>query len=43
MMQKCNLKESTDGSFKIFPTVHDAVHHAKSMILPINVITSDVV
>lgn len=39
MMKKCNLTESSDGTFKIFPTIHDAVHHSKSIIIPIMVIT----
>lgn len=38
MVKKCGLTESNDGSFKFFPTVHDAVHHANNAITPISII-----
>lgn len=41
IMKKCGLKESADGCFKFFPTVHDAVHHAKGILLPVSVINNN--
>lgn len=38
-MRKCELKETPDGKFKYFPTVHDAVHHAIEVTTPISVIS----
>ena len=38
MMKKCGLNESNEGTFKYFPTVHDAVHHASNVLTPISVL-----
>lgn len=38
MMKKCGVKELDNGSFKYYPTVHDAVHHAVEELSPISVI-----
>lgn len=38
IMKKCDLRESDDGKFKLFPTVHDAAHHAIDMLLPISIV-----
>lgn len=40
VLKKCGLRESPDGYFKFFPTVHDAVHHAQEAVVQISVITS---
>ncbi|KAJ6647323.1 Prestin [Pseudolycoriella hygida] len=40
VMKKCGLKESSNGWFKFFPTVHDAVYHAQEYVIQISVITS---
>ena len=39
MMKRCDLNEKPDGSFNFFPTIHDAVHHAKEKKASISVIT----
>ncbi|XP_037917492.1 solute carrier family 26 member 6-like isoform X1 [Hermetia illucens] len=38
VMKKCDLRNSSDGRFKQFPTVHDAVHYAMEVITPISVV-----
>lgn len=38
-MKKCDLRERDDGTFKFYPTVHDAVHHALEVVSPISVIS----
>lgn len=39
MMKRCDLKEKDDGSFNLFPTIHDAVHRAMETMPPICIIT----
>lgn len=39
LMKKCDLRETSDGWIKFYPTVHDAVHHALEVVSPISVIT----
>lgn len=39
MMKRCDLNEKPDGSFNFFPTIHDAVHHAKEKLVLMPVIT----
>lgn len=39
MMKRCDLNEKADGSFNLFPTIHDAVHRAMDNLVPIRIIT----